>query len=203
MSAISSRVSATRCPTPSTESPTWNWYLAWAAEPTPTRNTLPTPPRVPSIRNKNPRYVWLRSSNERVRRIRGWTPVTAPAHSTLSSIAASSSSGSGGRLIEASTMSVPSVESEVDRRTLHRHRWPPRLCRVCSVVVVIVLKISKLSLQICCRPEQCPVQELAPNRADQALYKRMRERNIWNRLDFGYVEKPKIGLPLVKPNSGS
>jgi hypothetical protein len=68
-----------------------------------------------------------------------------------------------------------------------------------SVVVVIVLKIPELGLQVCGRPEQRVVQELAPNGADQALHKRMRERDIRNCLDFGYIEEPKIGLPLVKP----
>ena len=66
------------------------------------------------------------------------------------------------------------------------------------MAITEMLELDELCLQICRRQERV-VEELAPNRADQALYKRMRERNIWNRLDFGYVEKPKIGLPLVKP----
>ena len=72
-------------------------------------------------------------------------------------------------------MPVPSVESELHRRTLEWHRGAPRLCRVRSVGVVIVLKISKLSLQVCGCPEQCPVKEFAPDRADQPLHERAGE----------------------------
>ena len=37
---------------------------------------------------------------------------------------------------------------------------------------------------------------LAPNCPDQSLYEGMRKRHVRNSLDFGYLEYPKIGLPL-------
>jgi len=42
------------------------------------------------------------------------------------------------------------------------------------------------------------VEVLAPNRADQSLYERMRNRDARNGLDFGYLEYPKVGLPLME-----
>ena len=43
-----------------------------------------------------------------------------------------------------------------------------------------------------------PVEVLAPNRSDQSLYEGVRKRHVRNSLDFGYLEYPKIGLPLVE-----
>ena len=98
-------------------------------------------------------------------------------------------------------MPMPSVETEIHRLSgTGVWRWcSPRSGGMRSVTVVIVLKIAKLGLQIGGRPEQRPVEKLAPHRADQALHKRMRERDARNRLDFGYVQDTKIGLPLMKP----
>jgi uncharacterized protein (DUF433 family) len=39
---------------------------------------------------------------------------------------------------------------------------------------------------------------LAVNRADKSLYEWVRKRHVRNTLDFGYLEDPKIGLPLVE-----
>src|SRR5215471_21815759 len=39
---------------------------------------------------------------------------------------------------------------------------------------------------------------LAANRADQSLYEGVRKRHVRNRLDFGYLEDPKISLPLME-----
>jgi hypothetical protein len=49
-----------------------------------------------------------------------------------------------------------------------------------------MLKIDKLCLQIQGRPEQRPVEDLVPNGTDQALHEWMRERDVWNGLDFGH-----------------
>jgi hypothetical protein len=42
------------------------------------------------------------------------------------------------------------------------------------------------------------VEVLAANRADQSFYEGVRKRHVRNSLDFGYLENPKIGLPLVE-----
>src|SRR3982751_3677721 len=42
------------------------------------------------------------------------------------------------------------------------------------------------------------VEILSPNRPDQSLYERMRQRHVRNSLDFCYLEYAKICLPLVK-----
>ena len=42
------------------------------------------------------------------------------------------------------------------------------------------------------------VEMLAPNRANESLYERMRERCTRNRLDFRHLEYSKISLPLVE-----
>jgi hypothetical protein len=61
-----------------------------------------------------------------------------------------------------------------------------------------MLKIGQLRLEIGLGPEQDPVEVLAPNRPDQSFYEGMRKRHVRNNLDFGYLEYPKIGLPLVE-----
>ena len=61
-----------------------------------------------------------------------------------------------------------------------------------------MLELDELCLQIGRRPEERVVEELAPNRADQALHEGMRKRGIRNRLDFHYVQDSKIGVPLME-----
>jgi hypothetical protein len=61
-----------------------------------------------------------------------------------------------------------------------------------------MLKIQQLRLEIGLGPEQDPVEVLAPNRPDQSFYEGMRKRHVRNSLDFGDLEYPKIGLPLVE-----
>lgn len=94
----------------------------------------------------------------------------------LSSIARGSTSGGHGRLIQASTMSAPSVkaERELSAAVAGSERWTSAACRMRSVVVVIILKISQFRFQIRGGPEKRPVQILAPDCANQSLYKRMR-----------------------------
>ena len=67
-----------------------------------------------------------------------------------------------------------------------------------SLEIIEILKIEQLRLEIGLGPEQDPVEVLAPNRPDQSFYEGMRKRHVRNNLDFGYLEYPKIGLPLVE-----
>ena len=64
-----------------------------------------------------------------------------------------------------------------------------------SMAIIVMLKIDQ-RLQTSRGPEQDPVEVLAPNRPDQALYEGMRKRPVRNSLDFGDPEYRKIGLPL-------
>jgi hypothetical protein len=61
-----------------------------------------------------------------------------------------------------------------------------------------MLKFEQLRLEIGRRPEQDPVEILAPNRADQSLYEGVRNRHARHSLDLGYVEYPKVRLPLME-----
>ena len=67
-----------------------------------------------------------------------------------------------------------------------------------SMALIVMLKIEQLRLDIGLGPEQDPVEVLAPNCPDQSFYEGMRKRHVRNSLDFGYLEYPKIGLPLVE-----
>jgi hypothetical protein len=49
-----------------------------------------------------------------------------------------------------------------------------------------MLKIDELSLQIRRRPEQGPIEKLAPDSTDQPLHEGMRKRGVRNGLDFGH-----------------
>src|SRR5215469_10001665 len=69
---------------------------------------------------------------------------------------------------------------------------------MCSMAVIVMLKIDELRLQIGCGPEYDAVEILAANRADKSLYEGVRKRHVRNRLDFGYPEDPRISLPLVE-----
>src|SRR5262249_37664511 len=67
-----------------------------------------------------------------------------------------------------------------------------------AVTVVIALEIEKLHLQIGGRPEMRVVQAFAPDDADQPFNTWMRERRVWDRLDFLHLKDPKIPLPLAE-----
>ena len=68
-----------------------------------------------------------------------------------------------------------------------------------AVAIVVTLKIKQLRLKIGGRPEEHAIEILAPNRPDQSLDEGMRKWNVRNRLDFGDLKYPKVGLPLVVP----
>jgi hypothetical protein len=54
--------------------------------------------------------------------------------------------------------------------------------RLGAMTIVITLELQKLQLQIGGRPEECPVQAFAPNRADQAFDEGMRTRRVRHHL---------------------
>ncbi len=84
-------------------------------------------------------------------------------------------------------------------RTLHGRNWQSSLqSGMGSVAVIVMLKFDELRLKISCRPEQRPVEELAPKRANQSFDEGMRERRVRNRLDFRYLKDSKIGLPPME-----
>ena len=66
------------------------------------------------------------------------------------------------------------------------------------MAIIVMLKIDQFRLQIGRGPEQGPVEVLAPHRADESFYQRMRKRHVRNRFDFLHFEYSKIGLPLVE-----
>ena len=57
-----------------------------------------------------------------------------------------------------------------------------------AVPVEVILELKQFVFEINSRPEECAVQELPANRADQPFYKRMRQRNIGHRFDFGHIQ---------------
>ena len=68
-----------------------------------------------------------------------------------------------------------------------------------AIAIVVTLKIKQLRLKIGGSPEEHAIEILAPNRPDQSLDEGMRKWNVRNRLDFGDLNYPKVGLPLVVP----
>jgi hypothetical protein len=68
-----------------------------------------------------------------------------------------------------------------------------------AVVVVVGLEIEQFVLQICARPEQCMVQTLASNSADEPFDEGMRQWNVGDGLDYCHFHDPQIGFPLVEP----
>ena len=68
-----------------------------------------------------------------------------------------------------------------------------------SAAIIVMLEVDEFRLQVDCAPEQHLVEELAPDRADQAFPERMRERDLGNCLDLGHSEHSKIGWPWMEP----
>src|SRR6516162_8545358 len=67
------------------------------------------------------------------------------------------------------------------------------------MIVEVYPEIEQLVFEIRSRPEQRAVQELASKGADQPLHEGMGQRNVGDGLDFGHIEYPQIGLPLLEP----
>ena len=67
-----------------------------------------------------------------------------------------------------------------------------------SAVVVIDCEIAQLARQIERIPEKHAIKVLASNRADQSFNERVRNWNVWNRLDLIDFEHAQICQPTVK-----
>ncbi len=107
-----------------------------------------------------------------------------------------------GRLIQSTTVRLPSVLGETHScaARVRAGFWCTSLqARMCSMTVVIMLKIEELYFQICGRPEEHAVETLAPDGAYQTFDKWMRQRHVRHGLDCLDVEDPQICLPLVEP----
>ena len=72
-----------------------------------------------------------------------------------------------------------------------------------AMAVVVILEGLQLSRQIDRVPEEDAVQVLAPDRADQTLNERMRNRRVGDRLDLLDLADTQVGVPAVERNSGS
>ena len=64
--------------------------------------------------------------------------------------------------------------------------------------VVIVREFAQLARQVHGVPEEYPIEILTPDRSDQPFDERMRDRSVWNRLDFLDLEDAQVGEPAVK-----
>jgi len=64
--------------------------------------------------------------------------------------------------------------------------------------VVVILEFDKLACQVRSIPEEYPIKILAPDRSDPPFDKRMRDRDIWHRLDLLDLQKAQVGEPAVK-----
>ncbi len=67
-----------------------------------------------------------------------------------------------------------------------------------ATCVVIVPEFAQLSHQVHGIPEEYPIKVLTPDRADQALNERMRNRGVRNRLDLVDLDDPQVGESTVK-----
>jgi hypothetical protein len=67
-----------------------------------------------------------------------------------------------------------------------------------AMVVEVVPELEQFIFEICGRPEQCVIQTLASNRADEPFDERMRQGNAGDALDFCHLQNAQIGLPLME-----
>jgi hypothetical protein len=68
-----------------------------------------------------------------------------------------------------------------------------------AIRVVIVRELAQLSRQVQSVPEEYPIKTFTPDCSNQPFDERMRDRGIWNRLDFVDLEDAQVGEPAVKP----
>jgi hypothetical protein len=68
-----------------------------------------------------------------------------------------------------------------------------------GMMIEVGSEIEQLVFEIRSRPKQRAIQTLPPYRSDQPLHEGMRQGNVGDGLDFGHLQDPKIGLPLVGP----
>ena len=69
---------------------------------------------------------------------------------------------------------------------------------MCAMPVEVTPELEQLVFKIGGRPEQCPVQKLPSNGADQPFHKRMRLRNVRHHFDFDNLQDPQVGSPSFK-----
>src|SRR4026209_3001082 len=67
-----------------------------------------------------------------------------------------------------------------------------------SIRVVVVREFAEFSRQVCGVPEEYPIEVITPDRSDQPFDEGMRDRSVWERLDFLDVEDAQVGEPAVK-----
>jgi len=67
-----------------------------------------------------------------------------------------------------------------------------------AMAVVVIPEGFQLSRQIDCVPEEDAVEVLAPDRADQTVNERMRQRCAGDRLDLLDLADPQVGAPAVE-----
>src|ERR1700758_3300212 len=90
-------------------------------------------------------------------------------------------SGSPWCVIEASTVAVPSVGTEIGDWSRHKHvlvRRSPLQCSMGAMIVEVCSEIEQLVFEIRSGPEQRAVQVLTSNRADQSFDKGMGQGNV-------------------------
>ena len=68
-----------------------------------------------------------------------------------------------------------------------------------AIRVVIVREFAQLSRQVQSVPEEYPIKIFTADRSNQRFDKGVRERSVWNRLDFFDLEDAQVGEPAVKP----
>ena len=102
-------------------------------------------------------------------------------------------------------MALPSVGMKIGDSSRHKHvlvRRSSLQCSMGAMIVEVCSEIEQLVFEICSGPEQCAVQVLTSNRADQPFHKGMGQGNIGDGFDLGHLQYPQIGLPLPKPIKG-
>ena len=67
------------------------------------------------------------------------------------------------------------------------------------MIVEVGSEIEQLGFEIRARPEKRAIQTLPPYRSDRPLHEGMGQGNVGDGLDFGHLQNPQVGLPLVKP----
>jgi hypothetical protein len=70
---------------------------------------------------------------------------------------------------------------------------------MCAMIVEVGSEIEQLGFEIRARPEQGAIQTFPPYRSDQPLHEGMGQGNVGDGFDFGHLQDPQIGLPLVEP----
>ena len=99
-------------------------------------------------------------------------------------------------------MKFPTIVVQIDDLVFAQpstHRRCHAIQRIVGPVsIVVFFEINELALEIAFVPEKHLVETLAPNRADEPFDKRMRERNIWDRLGLCDVQYSKVGALSVE-----